>query len=186
MAGSGKLSEKLRVTSKQYEVAKKAFIAARMGYVHTEETKIKIGLAHKGKKQSEEAKAKVSKANKGRLLGKKMPPSHGEKISRAKMGKKIPREQVDRVNKNPEKIRKTAEKHRGMKRSAEARKNMSDAKKRQPWIPWNKGKKIEGFNLKWYHDPITKKELRLSASEEVPVDYIPGRSIAGRKLKKNV
>lgn len=36
------------------------------------------------------------------------------------------------MNKNPEKIRKTAEAHRGMKRSKEARENMSRAKKGKP------------------------------------------------------
>lgn len=47
-------------------------------------------------------------------------------------------EKMLRINKDPEKIRKTAEKHRGMKRSDETRKKMSDAKKGK--APWNKGK----------------------------------------------
>lgn len=45
----------------------------------------------------------------------------------------------DKINKNPEKIAKTAEKHRGMKRNADAKKKMSEAKKGIQ--PKNKGKK---------------------------------------------
>lgn len=49
------------------------------------------------------------------------------------------KERMDKINKNPEKIRKSAEKHRGMKRSAEARANMSKAQKgRKPKFKyWN-------------------------------------------------
>ena len=46
-------------------------------------------------------------------------------------------EHVDRVNRNPDKIRKTAEKHRGMKRSAESRERMSVAARGR--VPWNRG-----------------------------------------------
>jgi hypothetical protein len=37
-------------------------------------------------------------------------------------------ERIDSINKNPEKIRKTAEAHRGMKRSEETKKRISDSK----------------------------------------------------------
>lgn len=50
-------------------------------------------------------------------------------ISESKRGEKHPWQ--DKVNKNPDKIRKTAEKHRGMKRSEEARRHMSEAQKRR-------------------------------------------------------
>ena len=39
---------------------------------------------------------------------------------------------MDKINKNPDKIRKTADKHRGMKRSEETRKNISDSLKGKP------------------------------------------------------
>jgi hypothetical protein len=50
-------------------------------------------------------------------------------ISESKRGEK--HSWQDKINKNPDKIRKTAEKHRGMKRSEEARRHMSEAQKRR-------------------------------------------------------
>lgn len=91
-----------------------------------EETKRKISLSRTGKKygpHSEEHKRKISESNKGK-------------------------KKENKHNKNPEKIRKTVEKHKGMKRSDEARKNMSEScKGRKSAI---KGKKI-------YHNPKTKE-----------------------------
>jgi len=62
----------------------------------------KQSAARKGKRPSEETRRKMSEHQKGR---------------------KNPHTIL--INKNPEKIRKTAEKHRGMKRSAEAKSNIS-------------------------------------------------------------
>lgn len=50
----------------------------------------------------------------------------------------VPKPYMTETNRNPEKIRKTAEKHRGMKRSLESRRRMSEAKK-NGFVPWNKG-----------------------------------------------
>ena len=63
-----------------------------------------------------------------------------EKISASNVGKKHSAEWVDKINKNPDKIRKSAEKHRGMKRSESARNKMSAAKKGRK--PNNAGKKV--------------------------------------------
>jgi hypothetical protein len=55
-----------------------------------------------------------------------------KKLSESLKGKKRKQEHIDKINKNPEKIRKTAEKHRGMKRSEESKLKMSLAKKGKP------------------------------------------------------
>lgn len=60
------------------------------------------------------------------------------------------------INKNPEKIRKTAEKHRGMKRSKEAKEKMSLAKKGKP-----------AHNRFKYHTPYGIFETREEASEAI-------------------
>ncbi len=55
-------------SSKGYEIARKAFIKTQIGSKHTEQTRRKISLAHKGKKQkrhSEETKRKMSESHKG-------------------------------------------------------------------------------------------------------------------------
>ena len=76
--------------------------------------------------------------------GKKKPDWFGKKISEKLTGQKKSKEHVDKINRNPEKIRKTAEKHRGMKRSEETKLKMSAAAKQRGCF--NKGKKF-------YSDP---------------------------------
>lgn len=65
---------------------------------------------------------------------------HGGKTT--EIGTKCPWNQI--TNRNPEKIRKTAEKHRGMKRSEEAKKNMSKAQTGK-----NVGEDNYGFKGYW-------------------------------------
>lgn len=61
----------------------------KLGSFHTEETKIKIGLAGKGRKHTEEAKLKMSLVQKG----KKLTEEHKRKIALAHTGKKMTLEQ---------------------------------------------------------------------------------------------
>ena len=56
--------------------------------------------------------------------------AHKLEVSKALSGSKRPWV-ANKINKDPNKIAKTAEKHRGMKRSEEARKRMSEAQKRR-------------------------------------------------------
>lgn len=87
-----------------------------------------------------------------------------KKRSMSLKGQKKSAEHVDKINRNPEKIRKTAEKHRGMKRSTEARMKMSiSAKKRGPT---NKGKV-------YCYDP-NSKQTRMCLLEEIPKGWIRG------------
>lgn len=110
-----------------------------LGTKHTEESKRKISEGQKNRPPaSDETKRKISEKNTGRLLGIKIPEERKEKIRQSQLGKKKTLEHVEKINKNPEKIRKTAEKHRGMKRSDEARQKMREAK--VGFVPWNKGK----------------------------------------------
>lgn len=81
-----------------------------------------------------------------------------------------------KINTNPEKIRKTAEKHRGMKRSEETRRRQS-AKKRAylegiGGSPLNKGK-IH------YHDPSTGKSIQISKDDIPPEGWVRG---TGKKV----
>jgi hypothetical protein len=110
----------------------------RTGWHHSEEVKQKISLGNKGKINSEETRKKISINNKGKP--KQFSSGFGEKISKALKGHKKTQEWINKINKNPEKIAKTAAKHKGMKRTEEARKKMSLAAKGR--IPWNKGLKL--------------------------------------------
>lgn len=86
------------------------------------------------------------------------------KIKLALTGKAKSQDHINKINKNPDKIEKTAKKHRGMKRSSETRKNISAAKMGKP--PHNKGK-IYCYN------PITKEKL-LCLESEIPSGWNRG------------
>lgn len=77
------------------------------------------------------------------------------------------KERMDKINKNPEKIAKMAEKHRGMKRSDEAKVNISEAKKASFANKTNEeiGATV-GRGMKYVTDTITRKSRR------VPKDYV--------------
>lgn len=93
------------------------------GRHHTPESIAKILESRSWYKPTQETKDLLSQQRKG------VPKSeeHKQSIREALIGRECPWNQV--TNRDPEKIRKTAEKHRGMKRSAEACENMSKALK---------------------------------------------------------
>ena len=76
---------------------------------------------------------------------------------------------IDKINKNPEKIRKTAEKHRGMKRSDEAKTNMSLAQKGKMYI----------------HNPTTLELKRIPNTEPIPDGWVKGGLTKEMKELKN-
>lgn len=80
------------------------------------------------------------------------------------------RERMLKINKNPEKIRKTAEKHRGMKRSEETRKNISESLKGRPAN--NKGKIV-------IHNTETMERKYIEKDAEIPEGWCRGL----RKIK---
>lgn len=65
--------------------------------------------------------------NKEKIMSERYESGHYERASQTQKGKR--NWWQNKINKNPEKIAKTAAKHRGMKRSAESRKRMSEAAK---------------------------------------------------------
>ena len=98
-----------------------------LGYTHTEETRRKISMAHRGKHCSKETRQKISEAMRGEkspIYGKHLPKETRQKISEAMRGKKH----------SDETKRKMSESHRGENNwfygkhhSKEARKKMSEA-----------------------------------------------------------
>jgi group I intron endonuclease len=97
----------------------------RLGKGHSAETKLKISIAQKGRKLSEERRQRMSIAKKKQYQEHPVSKEIGMKISLAKKGKKIaPMSEATRI--------KIGLAHRGLKRSPEARKKMSEiAKKRE-------------------------------------------------------
>ena len=125
------------------------------GYIPSEETRKKIGEAHKGntnmlgKTLSEEAKRKISEANKGRIFseehkrkisesGKNPSEETRRKMSEVHKGKILSEEtrrKLSEANKNPseETRRKISEANKNP--SEETRRKMSEAHKGKKW--WN-------------------------------------------------
>lgn len=101
-----------------------------LGYKHTDESKKKMSLTHKGEVLPDWHKAKLIAANSGRVQ------TEEEKLRRVISSGNKPRQKVVRGNnpgikkgtkKTPEHIAKIAEAHRGMKRSKEACRNIGNA-----------------------------------------------------------
>jgi hypothetical protein len=87
------------------------------------------------------------------------------------------KERNNKTNKDPEKIRKMAEKHIGMKRSEESKEKMSaSAKSRiEKTGIYNKGK----FQ---YFDPLNPDNIVICVKEEAPVGWVKGNPKARNKI----
>lgn len=94
-------------------------------------------------------------------------PERNKNISDALTG--IKRENLQ--NKDPHKIQKTADKHRGMKRSDEAKENMSIAALN---LPANIKLKRSGRGMTYIHHPETQEVKRQAVEESVPEGWIAG------------
>lgn len=112
------------------------------------------------------------------IMAKIMTSERNKKISDKLTGVKKTKEHSDKINKNPEKIRKTAEKHRGMKRSEETKIKMSRAKKGREAL--NKG-------TIWIHNKDLKKSTMIPKESEIPFGWNKGSGrywIQNKELKK--
>jgi len=95
------------------------------------------------------------------MSGRNAPKSerHKQKIRTAMLGRDCP--WMQEVNRNPEKIRKTAEKHTGMKRSEETCKNISESLKGK--YVGDKNNNFKGY----YLTPIGKFAVLEEAAEKL-------------------
>ena len=158
------------------EIFKEKISEQRKGRIHTEETKEKIGAGNTGKILSENTKEKISKSRKEKFnnmnpeeykewYSKIFTEERNKKMSDSHKGKKCPWN--EKTNKDPEKIRKTAEAHTGMKRSEQVRKNISESMKGR--IPTNKG------NI-WCYNPETKERKTVPDKSHIPDGWIKGQN----------
>ncbi len=111
-----------------YNIATCAEAPAR-GRSLTEEHKLKLSEAHKGKKQSGEHTRKISEANKGKKRSEEFKRGRSE----AMMGNQIAKGH----KRTKEHRRKLSEANKGKHPSAEARRKLSESHMGQ--VPWNKG-----------------------------------------------
>lgn len=102
-----------------------------LGYKHSEESKRKMSLSHKGRK--------VSEAQRVKMTNRTHSDETKQKISKSQKGKKHPPLSL-------ETRKKMSESRIGRKHSEESRKKMSA--NRMGIIPWNKGKKMPPISQK--------------------------------------
>lgn len=132
----------------------------------------------KGRSQSVESRRKIGEASKMRwennrekiILDWKV-SDRNKKISIALSDYIRESGHVDKINKNPEKIRKTAEKHKGMKRSDDAKMKMSESK--QKFIEKN-GTEFLGKGCKYIHNIETRQRKRVSKNFIVELPWASG------------
>lgn len=90
-------------------------------------------------------------------------------------------ERMIKINKNPDKIKKTADKHRGAKRSPQACKNVANGLQKKidtnpVWAAEHSGK-----NMYYIYNPVSK-EIKRTKKENT----LPGGWVAGSGPKKNI
>jgi hypothetical protein len=157
-----------KITSREYQICKtmlqKEMSVRHLGSKKTAKAKEKIRIKAIGRKHTENTKKILSKIRTGTSMIYKNPEERNRKISKALTGRSKTKEWINKINKNPAKIAKTAAKHKGMKRSEISRTKMSMAAKGRK--PHNKGKK-------YYYNPITKEKI-LCFEKDVPGGFING------------
>lgn len=89
-----------------------------------------------------------------------------------KLNRELSRNRMLNVKKNPESVKKSAEKRRGVKRSEEAKKLMSDRQK-ELWKSGFYNNKIRKSGH-WYTDGITN--MYINEGEQIPENYYRGRT----------
>lgn len=192
--------------SEEGEKLKRSFSEKRSGVPLSEETKEKIRKANKGKKRSEEFKERMSKLHRGiekteehkRKLSESWTPEKREYLSQIQ--KNIDHWWQDKINKNPEKIEKTAEAHRGSKRTEEACQNIKEGVRqyyenggvnptkgrswyhnpetgeRKMFIEGNEEKGfIKGKNTFWCHNPETGENKEIKKENGIPEGWLKGK-----------
>ena len=121
---------------------------------------------------NEETKLKMSESRKGIAKS----DEHKEAIRNSHLGRT--HEWQDKINKNPEKIRKTAEKHKGMKRSEIAKQNITNSRKK---FFQENGTESIGKNKIYIINIETKKRKRHDPHIEIPEGWIKSKN-ANKKL----
>jgi len=93
---------------------------------------------------------------------------------------------MDKINKNPEKIKKMADAHRGMKRSDESKANISNGQKDAMEKDPEMKKRRSGTGMVYIHNPITKQTKRLSKEFDIPEGWIKGSGPKNKSSYKNL
>jgi hypothetical protein len=129
----------------------------------TDEFKQKCSNSFKGKHHTDETKEILRQKRLGKSWG-----NHTEE------SKQQIREQHEgrihdwqnKINNNPEKIKKTADTHRGMKRSEEAKQNMKEAQKRR-----FENSPAKNKGMKWIYNEVTNERKYILESDELPEGF---------------
>ena len=127
-----------KFTQEQWKELSLKFVGMSLGRKCSEETKEILRQKSTGRIFSEESRKKMS--DNSAMKGVPKSEEFKRHLSEIKTGVPCPWNQI--TNRDPEKIRKTAEKHRGMKRSEEACKNISESmmgKRKGESNSWFKG-----------------------------------------------
>jgi len=97
----------------------------------------------------------------------------------------VHKEKMFRINKSPEKIKKTADKHRGTKRSLQACKNISNGLLKKIHTDPVYALVASGKGKCYIHNPLTKKVKRVKKESILPAGWLlgsgPKKDLSGYK-----
>jgi len=160
-------TRKLTLSSRLYKQSKKAAMDSFIRKTFTDEEKQQLSILAKKRWENNEFRK--------RILEGWEKTERSKKISIALQGKQRSKEIVDRINKDPEKIRKTAEKHRGMKRSESTKENMSKSKKELiEKVGEEEFARIIGKGKIYIHNVETKEIKRVNKDFEIKYPWKKG------------
>lgn len=167
----------VRISSRLYEEGRLAFLQNIQ----------KKDWSQEERERMSDTKKDWWEANKEQIMKQRYESGHYSKVSEALKLHQRTEEHTNKINKNPEKIRKTAEKHRGMKRSEETRQRQSQSKKE--FIEKN-GTVSFGKGMIYVHHKDTGEIKRVSKEFNLGEEWIRGTGIkrseeTRRKMSEN-
>lgn len=167
----------VRISSKLYEEGRLAFLQNIQKKEWSQEERESMSCVKKD----------WWEANKEQIMKQRYESDHYQKVSESLKLHQRTEEHTNKINKNPEKIRKTADKHRGMKRSEETKSKQSESKKK--FIEEN-GTISFGKGMIYVHHKETGEIKRVSKDFDIGNEWLRGTGIkrseeTRRKISEN-
>jgi hypothetical protein len=96
------------------------------------------------------------------------------------------KERMLKINKNPDKIEKTRQKHIGSVRSIQTKENISSVLRHKHKVDEDFSKRVSGANCIYIHNPTTKEIKRVNRHDPMPTGWMMGSGEKNKESYKNL